>query len=78
MRRLHGCLNYVHESASPLTIYELSVASTPVMKFQHYTGPGYDTRCWIVNATDLTPYYPLTLKMERANLSAIVLKKGAR
>lgn len=78
MRRLHGCLNYVHESASPLTIYEISIASTPVMKFQHFVAPGYDTRCWIVNATDLTPYYPLTLKMERANLSAIVLKKGAR
>jgi len=78
MRRLHGCLNYVHESATPLTIYQLSVCATPILQFKHYTGPGYDTRCWIVSSTDSTPNYPLTLKMERANLSAIALRKGAR
>lgn len=78
IRRLHGCINYIHESNTPLTIYELSVASTPVMNFSHFVAPGFDTRCWIVNGTDTTPFYPLTIKMERANLSAIVLKKGAR
>ena len=78
IRRLHGCLNYIHESAIPLTIYEMSVATTPIMNLRHFVAPGYDTRCWIVSSTDLTPTYPLTIKLERANLSAIVIKKGAR
>lgn len=78
IRRLHGCLNYIHESATPLTIYQLGVATTPIVLFNHYTGPGFDTRAFTINAVNQTPFYPLQLTMERAHLTAIVLRKGNR
>lgn len=76
IRRLHGCLNYIHESATPLTIYQLGVATTPIVSFRHYTSGGFDTRAFTINSVNGTPFYPLTLKMERAHLTAIVLRKG--
>lgn len=76
IRRLHGCLNYIHESATPLTIYQLGVATTPIVLFQHYTAPGFDTRAFTINAVNQAPFYPLQLTMERAHLTAIVLRKG--
>jgi len=78
MRRLHGCLNYVHEDNTPLVIRQLGIATTGIMTLQHYTAPGYDTRAFLQNAADLTPFYPLELKMERMNIGAIVLQKGDR
>jgi len=76
IRRLHGCLNYIHESSTPLTIYQLGVATTPIVSFRHYVAGGFDTRAFTINSVNQTPFYPLTLTMERAHLSAIVLRKG--
>jgi len=76
MRRLHGCLNYIHESATPLTIYQIQIATTPILRLVHYTGPGFDSRAFITNSLDQTPYYPLDIYMERGNLTAIVMRKG--
>lgn len=78
MRRLHGCLNYIHESPTPLTIYQIQICTTPILRLVHFTGPGFDSRAFITNSTDLTPYYPLDIIMERGNLTAIVLRKGNR
>ena len=78
MRRLHGCLNYIHESSTPLTIYRLGVASTGFMLYQHVSGGGFDTRCFLQEHPDLNDSYPFELKMERANLGAIVLHKGRK
>lgn len=78
IRRLHGCLNYVHQDVTPLVIREIGIATTGIMRMQHFTGPGYDTRAFIQGNADLAPIYPLQLKMERMNLGTMVLRKGAR
>ena len=78
IRRLHGCLNYVHQDVVPLVIREIGIATTGIMRMQHFTGPGYDTRCFLQGNADLSPVYPLQLKMERMNLGTMVLRKGAR
>lgn len=78
MRRLHGCLNYIHESATPLTIYQIQIATTPILRLVHFVAPGFDSRAFITNSLDQSPYYPLSLYMERGNLTAIVLRKGNR
>lgn len=75
-RRLHGCLNYIHEDAAPLTIYAIQIAITPILRLVHYTAPGFDSRAFITNSLDQTPYYPLDIIMERGNLTAIVMRKG--
>lgn len=78
IRRLHGCLNYVHQDLTPLVIREIGIATTGVMTLCHFVAPGYDTRAFKEGSVDLTPYYPLQLKMERMNIGAMVLRKGAR
>jgi len=78
IRRLHGCLNYVHQDATPLVIREIGIATTGIMRMVHFVAPGYDTRAFVENSVDLTPTYPLQLKMERMNIGAMVLRKGAR
>jgi len=75
-RRLHGCLNYVHQDLAPLSITKLGVCVTGKMKFHHLVAPGFDTRCFIQPNPDLAPVYPMTLNMAQANLAAIVLHKG--
>lgn len=75
-RRLHGCLNYIHEDNAPLTIYAIQIAITPILRLVHYTAPGFDSRAFITNSLDQAPYYPLDIIMERGNLTAIVMRKG--
>jgi len=75
---LHGCLNYVHQSPTPLVIREIGIATTGIMRLIHFTAPGVDTRCFLQASVDLAPFYPLQLKMERMNLGTMVLRKGVR
>jgi len=77
-RRLHGCLNYIHKDATPLTIYRIAVCTTGIMRLTHLTAPGFDTRCFLQAHADITPVYPFDIRMERGNIGAIVLYKGWR
>jgi hypothetical protein len=78
IRRLHGCLNYVHQSNTPLVIREIGIATTGIMRLIHFTSPGVDTRCFLQASPDQAPIYPLQIKMERMNLGTMVLRKGVR